>query len=83
MQKVHPLTYDDNIRHMFFEIRMNSDYELLVTDDEIFSPLDIKPIITPASTNKSILDADYVPPGALIKEEPVEPVQTTHRIIGE
>ena len=28
MQKVHPLTYNDNNRHMFFERRLNSDYEL-------------------------------------------------------
>ena len=83
MQKVRPLTYDDNIRHMFFEIRMNSDYELLVTENEILSPPDVKPIITPAPNKKSILDADYVPPGTFIKEEPVEPDQTTHRIIGE
>ena len=38
MQRVHSLTYDGNTRHMFFEVRMNSDYELLVTEDEIFSP---------------------------------------------
>ena len=83
IQKVHPLTYDHNIRHMFFEIRMNSDYELLVTEDEIFSPPDVKPIITPALNNTTILDADYVPPGTFIKEEPAEPGQTTYRTIGE
>ena len=78
MQKIHPLTYDDNIRPMFFEIRMNSDYELLVTEDEIFSPPDVKPIITSALTSISILDADYVLPSSFIKEEPVEPSHTTH-----
>ena len=57
---------------------MNSDYELLVTEDEIFSTPDVKPIITPAPNNKTILDADYVPPGTFIKEEPVEPGQTTY-----
>ena len=84
MQKVHPLTYNDNNRHMFFEIRLNCDYELLVTEDEIFNPPDVKPIIAPAPKHITILDADYVPPGIYIKEEPVEePGETTHRTIGE
>ena len=84
MQKVCPLTYDDNNRHMFFEIRLNSDYELLVTEDEIFNPPDVKPVIAPAPKHITILDADYVPPGIYIKEEPVEePGETTNWTIGE
>ena len=63
---------------MFFEIRMNSDYEMLVTEDEIFTPPNVKPDITPTKKTTSIPDADYDPPGIFIKEEPVEHAQTSH-----
>ena len=83
MQHVRPLTYDNNVHHMFLKLRMNSDYERLVTEEEILIPPDIKPQITPVTNTKSILDADYNPPATFIKEEPVEQDQTTQRTIGE
>ena len=84
MQKVCPLTYNDNIRHMFFEMRMNSDYKLLVTEEEIFIPPDAKPTTTLDPKHITILDADYVPPGIFIKDEPLEEHgETTNRTIGE
>ena len=69
---------------MFFEIRMNSDYELLVTEDEIFNPTDTKPTTAMDPKHLTVLDADYVPPGIYIKEDPSEErSETTHQTIGE
>ena len=71
---------------MYFELRMNSDYERLITEDEILITPDIKPQLLPATKPTSILDPDYEPPGVFVKEEPPEqdqPDQPTHRTIGE
>ena len=71
---------------MYFELWMNSDYEQLITEDEILITPDIKPQLPPATKPTSILDPDYEPPGVFVKEEPPEqdqPDQPTHRTIGE
>ena len=38
IQHVCPLIYDVNEHQMFFELRLNSDYEWLITEDEILPP---------------------------------------------
>ena len=57
---------------MFFEMRMDSEYELLVTEEEITTPRDIKPLLVLDTALQSILDADYNPVCTFIKEEPTE-----------
>ena len=47
MQRVQPLTFDINLYHMYFEMRLNSEYELLVTEDEVSTPMCIKPLVIP------------------------------------
>ena len=55
-----------------------------MTEDDVSTPLDIKPLVIPVSGTKSILDVNYNPPGTYIKEEPSENYSTnTSQIIGE
>ena len=70
---------------MYFEMRLNSEYEMLVTEEEITSPGDVKPIISTDPTVPTISDANYKPAITQIKNEPED--QQVHsmasRSIGE
>ena len=70
IQRVRPLTYDNNTCQMYFEMRLNSEYEMLVTEEEIMTPIDVKPIISTDPTASTIFDANYNQAISQIKKEP-------------
>ena len=84
-QRVRPLTYDNNFQKMYFEMHLNSEYEMLVTEEEITTPEDVKPIIVSPPIAPSIFDASYDPATTEIKKEPEDlPAKgLTSRSIGE
>ena len=85
IQRVRPLTYDNNFQKMYFKMHLNSEYEILVTEEEITSPEDVKPIIVSPPVAPSIFDASYDLATTEIKKEPEDlPAKgLTSRSIGE
>ena len=85
IQTMRQLEYDINERYMYFEMRIGSDYETLIQNEEVMPVPDIKPF---ASTGlpiqpKSVFDKDYLPPGITIKQEPGMQGIPSHRVIGQ
>ena len=85
IQTMRQLEYDINERYMYFEMRIGSDYETLVQNEEVMPVPDIKLF---ASTGlpiqpKSVLDKDYLPSGITIKQEPGMQGIPSHRVIGQ
>ena len=70
---------------MYFEMHLNSEYEMLVTEEEITTPEDVKPIIVSPPAAPSIFDASYEPATTEIKKEPedLSAHSLTSRSIGE
>ena len=64
---------------------LNSEYEMLMTEEEITTPEDVKPIIVTPPTVPNIFDASYEPATSEIKKEPEDlPVhRMSSRLIGE
>ena len=61
------------------EVRINSEFEQVLCEDEIVELPEQKPSLLPSHASVDILHPDYIPPG--IKHEPVEQQITSH-IIG-
>ena len=83
MQMMRPLHQDLNERHMYFEMRIGSDYETLVQSDEVTPIPDIKPFQEegPPTTHKNIFDVNYIPPEIVIKQEPGLQASTLQTVI--
>ena len=70
---------------MYFEMCLNSEYEMLVTEEEITTHEDVKPRVVSPPIAPSIFDACYDPATTEIKKEPEDlPAKgLTSRSIGE
>ena len=66
---------DTHEHKLYLEIRIYSDFELLLNEEEIVPFVQPKPKLLPETSKASLFDVDYIPPSAddvkpVIKTEP-------------
>ena len=81
IQRMRPLFRDVNMKEMYFERRDDSDFEKLVTSDEICELEEPKPELLPDRPTPSVLDVDYIPDYIPIKLETDESTQLIGHLI--
>ena len=72
IQRMRLLHHDVRQHKLHLEICMDSDYELLLNEEEIIPLAETKPELLPESATPTLFDADYIPPGTDFSEPTIK-----------
>ena len=82
IQCMRPLYQDWNTKILYFKKHINSDYELLIWEEEVEDIKEIKPELLPDVAIKNVFDPDYLADFLPIKSEPFDH-QEPSNVIGQ